>query len=372
MKRLIPLLIAGTFLVLSGTGCILDTRYDLSKLNTEMTVLKGAEFPVPPVSFSLGQLLKLDGYDFIVLDGNGDYLVRFDLEPLEVQVTIPPFEGSLHVPLVFKPVPYSFDSVPDFISGKDQQFEADLSDMTVALEVESGIPASFTASGTVQTLLKGSVTNSYDFEQIGVNSGKQTYYLKENATGFGEIAVPGLSRMLSPFPDAVQLSSLDLYAEASQDMAPLVGKTYNMTFKTQVESPICFQENHRITLSLPLDAELDLDEIGLKRAILYLTYDNGIPLNFSLAAYALDAQGKRIEGVKAETTDTIRGRNMGGLAVELTTQGDLRFARIMLELTISSDSQIAGMHINRNQELRLGDMYLYLPDGIQIRLDTEN
>ena len=372
MKRLIPLLIAGTFLVLSGTGCILDTRYDLSKLNTEMTVLRGAEFPVPPVSFSLGQLLKLDGYDFITLGGNGDYLVRFDLEPIEVQVKVPPFEGSLHVPLAFDPIPYSFGSVPDFISGKDQQFEADLSDMTVTLEVDSGIPAPFTASGTVQTLVKGSVKNSYDFEQVGVNPGTQTYYLKEKATAIDEIAVPGLGRMLSPFPDAVQLSSLDLYAEASQEITKLVGKTYDLAFNTQVESPICFSENHRITLSLPLDAELDLDEIGLKRAELVMAYENGIPLNFSLAAYALDAQGKRIDGVKAETSDMIRGLNMGGLSVELTTRGDLRFARIMLELTFSSDSQIAGMHINRNQELRLSDIYLYLPDGIQIRLDDEN
>ena len=371
MKRLIPLLTAGIFLALSVTGCIVDSRYDLSKLNTEMTVLKGAEFPVPSVSLSLGQMLQLDGYEYITLAGNGDYLVRFDLEPLDVQVTVPSFEGSLHIPLVFQPVPYSFGSVPDFISGKDQQFEADLSDMTIELEVESGIPASFTASGTVQTLVKDRVRDSYHFEQIGVNPGKQTYYLRENATGYDEIAVPGLGHLLSPFPDAVQLSSLDLYADAGEDMSGLVGQTYGLTFKPHVESPICFGENHRITLSIPLDAELNLEEVGLKRAFLNMGYENGIPLNFDLSAHALDAQGNRIDGVKVQTSDTILGRNMAGVSVELTTQGDLRFAQIILELTISSDSRIAGMHINRNQELRFFDMSLYLPDGIQIRLDTD-
>lgn len=372
MKRSILLLFAGAVLVLSGTGCIVDSRYDLSKLNTEMTVLKGAEFPVPSVSFRLDELLKLDGYDFITCDESGDYLVRFDLEPLSVQVTIPASDGSIHVPLYFQPVPYSFGSVPDFISGKDQRFEADLSDMTVALEVESDIPASFTASGIVQTLVKNTVSGAYIFKNIGVNPGIHTYFLRDQAAYADEISVPGLRDMLTPFPDAVQLSNLDLYADADQGVSALAGQTYGMTFRTHVESPVCFSENNRFTLSIPLEAELNLDEVGLKRAVLNLVYDNGIPLNFDLAAYALDAQGNRIDGVKAETSDTILGRTAAGVWLELTTNGDLRFSKIILELTVSSDSRIAGMHINRNQEIRFTDMSLYLPDGIQIRLDTEN
>jgi hypothetical protein len=371
MKRLLPLLLAWT-LALSVTGCIVDTRYDLTKLNTEMTVMKGATFPVPAVSFKLGNLLQLDGYDFISCDESGDYLVRFDLEPLAVQVEMPNLQGNAHVPLYFQPLPYSFDSVPEFISGKGQQFEADLSDMTVALDVESGIPARFTATGTVETLAKGVVKHSYPFENIGVDPGNRIYYLRENPRYSDEIAVPGLGKMLSPFPDAVQLSSLDLYAVDGQDLQELTGNTYGLTFKTHVESPVCFNQNHRITLTLPLDAELDLEEIGLKRALLFLGYENRIPLNFDLSAYALDAEGNRIDGVHAEVSDTIWGNGTGGgLQVELTTGGDLRFARIVLELTVSSDSRIAGMHINRNQEIRFMDMSLYLPDGIQVRLDTD-
>ena len=372
MKRLIPLLSAGTFLVLSGTGCIVDDRYDLSKLDTEMTVLKGAEFPVPSVSFQLGELLQLDGYDFITCDEAGDYLVRFDLAPIDVQVMIPAFEGGVHVPVDFQPIPFSFKSVPDFISGKDQQFEADLSDTTVELGVESGIPASFSVSGTVETLSEGVVQNSCHFNDLWIDPGNQTYYLKQEATSDNEIALPGLGGLLSPFPDAVQLGNLDLYADAGQELSDMVGQTYDMSFRTRVESPICFRANHRITLSLFLHAGLDLEQIGLKRAILNLVYDNRIPLNFSLVAFALDAQGNRIEGVKAKTSDMIRGQSVSKALLELTTDGDLRFSQILLELTVSSDSQIAGMHINKNQELRFTDMSIYLPDGIQIRLDSDN
>ena len=371
MNKLIPLLSAG-MMALLASGCIVDPRYDLDKLNTEMTVLKGAEFPVPSVTFQLGELLQLDGYDFISYDANGDYRVRFDLDPLAVQVTMPSFDEGYHVPVYFQPVPYSFGDVPDFISGEGQQFEADLSDMTVSMEVNSAIPASFKVSGTLATLSKGAVSNSCRFENVRLYQGNRTYVFRDQATSSDEISVPGLATMLVPFPDAVQLSSVDLYADPNQDLQALTGKTYGLNFNTRVETPVCFRENSLVTFTLPVDAELNLEEIGLKRALLFVKYENTIPLNFSLAVHAEDAEGNRVDGVEAVVSNQIQGRTVSEISVELTTGGDLRFKRIVLDLTVSSDSRLAGLHINRNQEIRFTDMYLHLPDGIQIRLDSND
>ena len=371
MKKLILLLAAGTALVLSVTGCIVDTRYDLVQLDTEMTVMKGATIPVPSASFKLGDLLQLDGYDYISCDENGDFRVRFDLDPLEVQVTMPSFDEGYHVPVYFQPIPYSFSSVPDFISGEGQQFEADLSDMTITLEADSGIPASFTASGKVETQLKGAVTNSCQLENVRLYQGKHTYIFRDHAASADEISVPGLANMLVPFPDAVQLSSVDLYGDPDQDLQALTGNTYDLNFKTRVETPICFRENSRVTFTMPVEAELNLKEIGLKKAQLFVTYDNTIPLNFSLAVHAEDADGNKVAGVQATISDQIQGLTKADIMVELTTSGDLRFSKIVLELTVSSDSRLAGLHINQNQEIRFTDMYICLPDGIQVRIDTD-
>ncbi len=43
---------------------------------------------------------------------------------------------------------------------------------------------------------------------------------------------------------------------------------------------------------------------------------------------------------------------------------------MVLELTVSSDSSLAGIHINRDQRIRFYGMHLWLPDGIQIDLDS--
>ena len=372
MKRFIPRLLAGTMLALTGTGCIEDRNFDLSQLDTEMTVLKGAEFPVPGVTFKLGELLKLDGYDFITCDEAGDYIIRFDLDPISAGVTMPEFKEHFSLPVVFQQVPYTFGSVPEFISGKDQRFEADLSDMLISVGVESGIPVSFTATGTVETLVENTVQHSYHIDNLEVNPGTNAYSIRAKAVSDQDLVIPELGKLLSPFPDAVRVGALDLYVDADQEQAWIAGNTYDLTVKTRFKSPICFAENHSITLSIPLDAQLNLEQIGLKRALLNLGYDNSIPLNFSLVAYALDAEGNRIDGVQAKASDPVLGNTPeGGLMVELTTGGDLRFSRIVLELTVSADSRIAGMHINRNQEIRFSNISLSLPDGVQVRPDSK-
>ena len=372
MKRFIPLLLAGTMLALTGTGCIEDRNFDLSQLDTEMTVLKGAEFPVPGVAFKLGELLNLDGYDFITCDEAGDYIVRFDLDPISAGVTMPEFKEHFTLPVAFQQVPYSFGSVPEFISGKDQRFEADLSDMLISVGVESGIPVSFTATGTVETLVENTVQHSYHIDNLEVNPGTNAYTIRAKAVSDQDLVIPELGELLSPFPDAVRVGALDLYIDADQEQAWMAGQTYDLTVKSRFKSPICFAENHRITLTIPLDAHLNLEQIGLKRALLNLGYENSIPLNFTLAAYALDAEGNRIEGIQAKASAPVLGNTQEGSGmVELTTGGDLRFSRIVLELTVSADSRIAGMHINRNQEIRFKNLSLSLPDGVQVRPDSK-
>ena len=65
---------------------------------------------------------------------------------------------------------------------------------------------------------------------------------------------------------------------------------------------------------------------------------------------------------------------MGG-SITLTTPGDLRFASLSLEMTASAPGNHLDPtrnYLNRNQGLRLTGMSLYLPDGIQIKLDSDS
>ena len=363
-------MLAGVIALAVFSGCAVDNSYNLENLDTEMSFFKGSDFPVPDLNpFRIGDYLDLDGYDYIITDSQGDYYIRFELEPVGASVTVPALGSDDRIPIDFEPVEFEFEQIPDFLSGKDQRIAPDLSEMEIELGLDSEIPAEFTASCSFETLVSGKVNHSYHIDNLPIRYGENRYLIKENAAGADDIAVPGLGRLLSPVPDALKFSELAISATADQRALVVPGMEYDLVFKALVQTPICFSADNRFSLTFPLEASLDLDKVGLKKAELWLDYENTVPLNFSLVAYALDAAGKRIDSVKASTDSEISGLSSGTACVTLTTAGDLRFSSIEIVLTVSSGSNLSGVHINQNQGLRFHSMHLYLPDGIQVRLD---
>ncbi len=370
MDKTLSMILAGSAIFVFS-ACQVDSDYNLEKLDTKVTILKNAEFPVPDMTpFKLGDYLDMDGYEYIVCDEKGDYQVSFALEPMTATVTLPDLGDQDRIQTDYKPVVYGFDSVPDFLYSQDGQIAPDLSEMEVHVEMDSEIPAEFSIGSTIETLRSGAVQHKYVIDNLPIRQGKNDYWLMEEPTRENGIAVPELGNLLSPFPDALKMSDLTVYSTADQRALVSPGTEYGLTLKASVSSPVCFKADNRFTLSFPIDAKLDLEQVGLKQAILYLDYENTIPLNFSLSAHALDASGKRLDSIKAETESDIVGSTNGFTSVRLTTQGDLRFASMVLELTVSSDSSLAGIHINRDQRIRFYGMHLWLPDGIQIDLDS--
>ena len=126
-------------------------------------------------------------------------------------------------------------------------------------------------------------------------------------------------------------------------------------------------------MSAPLDAELNLEQIGLKKAALHLDVENTIPLDFTVDLYACDGNGQRIETIQFFDSGTVSvpGRSTDSLCLTLTSQGDLRFSSLVLTLTASSNPALAGIHFNQSQAIRFSNLYLELPDGIQVKLDDK-
>ena len=281
MDKTLSMILAGSAIFVFS-ACQVDSDYNLEKLDTKVTILKNAEFPVPDMTpFKLGDYLDLDGYEYIVCDEKGDYQVSFALEPMTATVTLPDLGDQDRIQTNYKPVVYGFDAIPDFLYSQDGQIAPDLSEMEVHVEMDSEIPAEFSIGSTIETLRSGAVQHKYVIDNLPIRQGKNDYWLMEEPTRENGIAVPGLGNLLSPFPDALKMSELTVYSTADQRALVSPGTEYGLTLKASVSSPVCFKADNRFTLSFPIDAKLDLEQVGLKQAILYLDYENTIPLNFS-------------------------------------------------------------------------------------------
>ena len=169
-----------TTLTLAVIGCKVDSSYDFSELDTTMTVLKGAEFPVPSVQLKLKDVYPLDDFDYVQVDGAGNYLIRFDCDPIEVSVEFPEssaFDGD-RIPIDFDPVVYHFDGIPELLSGHDPSVLVDLSEMVVTMAVNSTLPAAFSVHANLEAVRSGAVTTRCPVDNLGVSAyGREIFNL---------------------------------------------------------------------------------------------------------------------------------------------------------------------------------------------------
>ena len=375
MKAFLRLLIPAAMLF-PAIGCQVDPAYDFSKLDTTMTLFKGMEFPVPEAQIYLKDVFSLENdYDFIRCDDAGNYLIHLDMDPFSLQFSLPESDGD-QIPVPFEPVEYAFDAVPDLLSGKGQSVAMDLSDMVVSLSVDSDIPATASVNATIEAIRSGKVSARCSVEGLDINYGQNQHCFVGKASPdfpYYYRVLPELGKMFSPIPDAIRMSSLGVFMDAEQRRYVSHDQQYNISCQFSAESPIRFAQGTHFSMTAPLNAELDLDEIGLKTAVLFLAIDNTTPLDFSFRLYAYDADGKRLDSIQVTPDfETIPALKTIGGSITLTTPGDLRFASLSLELTASAPGNLDPSRscLNRNQGLRLYGMTLYLPDGIQIKLDT--
>ena len=300
-----------------------------------------------------------------------------DMDPVHLQFPLPD-TGSDQIPVSFEPIEYTFDAVPDLLSGKDQTVVVDLSDMLVTLAVDSDIPAEASVDATIDAIRSGKVSARCSVEGLDINYGNyQHFFVGKESPDFPDYyrVLPELGKLFSPIPDALRLSSLGVFMDAEQRSYVSHDQQYNISCQFSAESPIRFAQGTHFSMSTPLNAELDLDEIGLKTAVLFLTIDNTTPLDFFFRLYAYDAAGKRLDSIQVTPDfEKIPALSTIGGSITLTTPGDLRFASLSLEMTASAPGNIdpTRNYLNRNQGLRLTGMSLYLPDGIQIRLDSDS
>ena len=377
MKALFRLFLPAA-LLFPVIGCQVDPAYDFSKLDTTVTLFRGLDFPVPDAQILLKDVFSLEkDYDFIRCDGAGNYLIHLDMDPVHLQFPLPDTDGD-QIPVPFEPVEYSFDAVPDLLSGKGQAVAIDLSDIVVSLAVDSDIPATASVNAGIEAVRSGQVSTRFSVEGLDINYGyNQHFFVGKESPAFPDYyrVIPELGRMFTPIPDAIRMSSLGVFMDAEQRSYVSHEQQYNISCQFSAESPIRFAQGTHFTMSAPLNAELDLDEIGLKTAVLILGVENTTPLDFSFRLYAYDAAGNQLDSIQVTPDfETIPALSSTGGSITLTTRGDLRFASLSLELTASAPGNLdpAWSCLNRNQGLRLTGMSLYLPDGIQIKLDSDS
>ena len=370
-------LLTGVTLLVTA-GCKVDNRFDLNKLDTESTVLKGTQFKIGSLKpVYLCDFLKLDGV-YIVTDERGDYRIRFDTDSFPFYVYGPPASGQ-DLTYKFEPLVYEMADLSGMLSESAQNLVAELSELEIALKVNSGVPAVFSFDAVLETAKGSEILRKYALDALSVAYGKTEYIL--NLTGKGSRndvtykQIRDIDKVLNPIPDALKINDLTVSIDKDQLALLEPGTEYEVSGQASVDTPLSFSADSRLDLAIPIEkAKLNQDEIGLKKALLTMDVTSTIPLDFSASVEALDDNGNVIPGISANTDVPIAGGTIDAsvetaVTVTLTTGGDLRFDGLVLHLSASSNPKVAGTHLNQSQGLEFRNLILSLPDGIQVKKD---
>lgn len=370
-------LLTGMTLLVTA-GCKIDNRFDLNNLDTESTVMKGAVFKLGSLKpVYLRDFLKLDG-EYIVTDERGDYRVRFSTDSFPFYVYGPPVSGQ-DLTYEFEPLAYEMADLAGMLSDSGQGLVAELPELEIAIKVDSGVPAVFSFDAVMETARGSKTLHQYALDDLPVSYGKSEFIL--NATGTGARndviykQIQDIDKILYPVPDALKINDLTVSIDKDQLALLEPGTEYEVSGQASVDTPLSFTADSRLDLSIPIDnAKMDLDVVGLKKAVLKMNATSTIPLDFSASVQALDGNGNVIPDISAKTDVPIAGGSVDApvkteVSVTLTTGGDLRFDGLVLRLSAASNPQVAGIHLNQSQGLEFKDLVLSLPDGIQVKMD---
>ncbi|MBR2226686.1 MAG: hypothetical protein IJ893_02335 [Bacteroidales bacterium] len=370
-------LLTGMTLLVTA-GCKIDNRFDLNNLDTESTVMKGAVFKLGSLKpVYLRDFLKLDG-EYIVTDERGDYRVRFSTDSFPFYVYGPPVSGQ-DLTYEFEPLAYEMADLAGMLSDSGQGLVAELPELEIAIKVDSGVPAVFSFDAVMETARGSKTLHQYALDDLPVSYGKSEFIL--NATGTGARndviykQIQDIDKILYPVPDALKINDLTVSIDKDQLALLEPGTEYEVSGQASVDTPLSFTADSRLDLSIPIDnAKMDLDVVGLKKAVLKMNATSTIPLDFSASVQALDGNGNVIPDISAKTDVPIAGGSVAApvkteVSVTLTTGGDLRFDGLVLRLSAASNPQVAGIHLNQSQGLEFKDLVLSLPDGIQVKMD---
>ena len=189
----------------------------------------------------------------------------------------------------------------------------------------------------------------------------------------GAAGLPKIGELLIVKPDEIKVSNISV--RSSDDLVLIEdGKELTASAEYELYAPLAFGNNLRFAYDIAIqDLGLDLTDAGIKSASLVLNAENSLPLNFSIAAQALDKEGNpaqtldlRVLGEVAAGTQHNPVTSPVEISLSSTGEGiELNSLKLTFIATCPSEAY-QGIPLNATQELNISGIALRLPDGVTV------
>lgn len=232
---------------------------------------------------------------------------------------------------------------------------------------------------TDQTItLSGNATSEYYLSRIAMNNlpaGAKNIVLGDN-----------LYNLIRYIPDEIKLTDVEAKALQHDTEVELGndGANYEVNTIYELNAPLQFGDELEIVYKDTInDWGEDIEDITIKKAVVEMEALNGIPLNFTMKAEAVDKDGNVYPNVHVNAVkDNIKpGKNIAGqdggnvttspIELEITCEsGDMKnWDGLIVSFTANMNGVEEKATLNKNMTLKLTRMRIRIENGVTVDMN---
>lgn len=312
-----------------------------------------------------------------------DY-IEVDMNMLFSDFDVTAANVSLGMDFIYDGQTIAMDKYPEFLTAEGVVF--DIYDAFLKFDFVNSLPLQLEMNAEFEAYKNSVMTETIHLGDdnpngtcpilIPAESGKQSIVFSKREHE-GTIRLEKLGNILSSLPDKIKVAHVCV--SSSHDYIDIIpGTEYDCSLGYELYAPLAFGPDFRFKYDLATEGlSLDLEGYDIRKATVTLNVTNSIPLNFSLAAKALDEYKSTIEDLQVEVVGQIASGDQGhpvtsSLEIQLTSSDKpISFKSLALTLFAEGpDADHLGIALNEAQSLKIDNMSLRLPDGVTVDLNT--
>ena len=262
------------------------------------------------------------------------------------------------------------DGIPEVL--KDNEITLDFSDVSLDLSILNKTPLAGSISVDVATYNGQTKLADAQLGPLRFDSWDGTTNISPVEWKFDDASIRNLIKKI---PERIIFDNFS-FVPASTLMEVKPGSVYRVDISYGLHAPMSFGQDLKLTFTQEFkNLDVSFDDLDLSSVKLNLDLVNTIPLDFSVSAEILDAEGKVVDGLTAVLEN--EKVNAGSLAAPTTTSVSLvlnntgksiSFDGIRLNLAATGNANYSDVSLNVNQGMSLKSLVINLPEGITTEL----
>ena len=304
-------------------------------------------------------------------------VMNLDIALMITECNVETVEGRIQASVDPIAISQSLEGLPDLLT--DPTTCIDLENLTIALDIDNGTPASLVADLALESTFHDGTTSGLisTLSPIVIEANKkQTINISNEEQYAGEPGyIPNLNELMYKIPQNLTLSATPSIPPT--DVNVELGKTFNVGINYSLNVPVAFGPDFALSLKGDFgNLATDISSITeiVNAVELYADIESALPLTVEMKITPVDAQGNTLKGITLKVNGeeaplTVNANDTTPLHIEIIADSENELHKLYtVRFELNGKAGGESNELRPDQYLQINNIVLGLPNGITFDL----